>query len=79
MNLLVISNNFPNHDDTYIGSIFAKEQIKYLKNHFDNIYVVCARARPGRAIIYQRRSFYLNLHDGTTVPIICHAIRHADG
>jgi len=40
MNLLVITNTFPNHDDTYIGDIFVKEQIKSLKNYFDNIYVV---------------------------------------
>ncbi len=40
MNLLVISNTFPNHEDTYVGSIFIKEQIKYLKNYFDNIYVI---------------------------------------
>lgn len=40
MNLLVISSTFPNNDDAYIGGIFVKEQIKYLKNYFENIYVV---------------------------------------
>ncbi len=39
-NLLVISNNFPNKDNTYIGDIFVKEQIKYLRHYFDNVYVV---------------------------------------
>lgn len=40
MNLLVISNTFPNHDNTYVGNLFVKEQIKYLKKYFDNIYFV---------------------------------------
>ena len=39
-NLLVISNNFPNKENTSIGGIFVKEQIKCLKNYFDTIYVV---------------------------------------
>lgn len=40
MNLLVISNNFPNQNDTYIGDIFVKEQIRYLRKYFDNVYVI---------------------------------------
>ena len=39
-NLLVISNNFPNSDDSFVGNIFVKEQLKHLKHFFDNIYVV---------------------------------------
>jgi glycosyltransferase involved in cell wall biosynthesis len=39
-NLLILSNTFPNDDDRYIGDIFVKEQIKYLKNFFDQIYVI---------------------------------------
>ena len=38
-NLLVISNNFPNKDNSY-DNIFIKEQIKFLKVYFDNIYVI---------------------------------------
>lgn len=39
-NLLVISNNFPNHDNSYVGDIFVKEQVKYLRHYFDNVYVI---------------------------------------
>ncbi|WP_026068736.1 glycosyltransferase family 4 protein [Methanomassiliicoccus luminyensis] len=39
-NLLIISNDFPNQDNSYIGGIFVKEQVKYLKHHFDKVYVV---------------------------------------
>ena len=39
-NLLVISNNFPNQDNSYVADIFVKEQIKYLKNYFDKVYVI---------------------------------------
>lgn len=39
-NLLVISNNFPNKDNTFVGDVFVKEQIKYLRHYFDNVYVV---------------------------------------
>lgn len=39
-NLLVISSDFPDKDDTYIGNIFVKEQIRYIKNHFENVYVI---------------------------------------
>lgn len=39
-NLLVISNSYPTKGDSYIGNIFVKEQIKYLKEYFNNIYVI---------------------------------------
>lgn len=39
-NLLVISNSFPNHDNTFVGDIFVKEQVKYLKQYFDKVYVI---------------------------------------
>lgn len=39
-NLLVITNNFPNISDTYVADIFVKEQLKYLKDNFDNVYVI---------------------------------------
>jgi glycosyltransferase involved in cell wall biosynthesis len=39
-NLLIISNNFPNHNNSYVKEIFVKEQLKFLKNYFDNVYVI---------------------------------------
>lgn len=39
-NLLIITNNFPDKDNTHIGNIFVKEQIKYLKNYFNEVYVI---------------------------------------
>jgi teichuronic acid biosynthesis glycosyltransferase TuaC len=39
-NLLVIVNDFPNQDNSYIVGIFVKEQLKSIKNYFDNIYVI---------------------------------------
>lgn len=40
-NLMVICNNYPDKDNLYIGGIFVKEQIKYLKKYFNNVYVIC--------------------------------------
>jgi len=39
-NLLIISNNFPDRDGTFVGGNFVKEQVKYLKEYFENVYVV---------------------------------------
>ena len=39
-NLLIISDLFPNPDNSYFGSIFVKNQVEYLKEHFDNVYVI---------------------------------------
>jgi glycosyltransferase involved in cell wall biosynthesis len=39
-NLLVISNSYPNSDNTYIGDIFVKEQLKYISEYFDHVYVI---------------------------------------
>lgn len=39
-NLLIISNNFPDRDGIFVGGNFVKEQVKYLKEYFENIYVV---------------------------------------
>jgi teichuronic acid biosynthesis glycosyltransferase TuaC len=39
-NLLIITNNFPNQDNSYIADIFVKEQLNYLKVYFDNVYVI---------------------------------------
>jgi len=38
--LLVISNSFPNQQNSYIGDIFVKEQLKFIKNYFDEVYVI---------------------------------------
>lgn len=39
-NLLVIAPEFPDESNKRIGGIFVKEQINYIKEHFDNVYVV---------------------------------------
>lgn len=39
-NLLVLCNTFPDENNTFVGGIFVKEQIKYLKNYFENVYVI---------------------------------------
>lgn len=40
-NLLIISNDFPDKRNEYIKNIFVKEQLKYLKDYFENVYVIC--------------------------------------
>lgn len=39
-NMLIMSNSFPDKYDTFIGNNFVKEQIKYIREYFDNVYVV---------------------------------------
>lgn len=39
-NLLIISNDFPNQDNSYVADVFVKEQLKYLKNYFNEVYVI---------------------------------------
>ena len=39
-NLLVICNTFPDKDSKYVGDVFVKEQVKYLKNYFEKVYVI---------------------------------------
>lgn len=39
-NLLIICNSFPDKKDKYVGGIFVKEQVKFLKNSFDNVYII---------------------------------------
>jgi len=43
-NLLVITTNFPDEFNRRIGGIFVKEQVKYLKNYFENVYVIAPRS-----------------------------------
>jgi len=39
-NLLVITNSFPDKENKYVGDVFVKEQVKYLKNYFEKVYVI---------------------------------------
>ena len=39
-NLLVIANSFPDKENKYVGNIFVKELVKYLKDYFENVYVI---------------------------------------
>lgn len=39
-NLLVITNSYPDKSNEYIGNIFVKEQVEYLKQYFNRIYVI---------------------------------------
>ena len=39
-NLLIITNSYPNEDNTHYGGIFVKEQVKYLKEYFKEVYVI---------------------------------------
>lgn len=39
-NLLVLCNTFPDENNTFVGGIFVKEQVKHLKNYFENVYVI---------------------------------------
>jgi glycosyltransferase involved in cell wall biosynthesis len=58
-NLLVISNDFPNQDNSYVADIFVKEQINYLKNFFDNVYVISPVAM---GIEHMRKTNYQDYH-----------------
>jgi teichuronic acid biosynthesis glycosyltransferase TuaC len=39
-NLLVITNSYPNSDNTYVGDVFVKEQIKYIRSYFNHVSVI---------------------------------------
>ncbi|GAB6100863.1 glycosyltransferase family 4 protein [Thermococcus atlanticus] len=39
-NLLIITNSYPNEDNSHYGGIFVKEQVSYLKDYFDEVYVI---------------------------------------
>jgi len=39
-NLLVITNSYPNHENSFVGGIFVKDQVNELKKYFNNIYVI---------------------------------------
>jgi glycosyltransferase involved in cell wall biosynthesis len=43
-NLLVISNSYPDKENKYVGGIFVKEQVNYLKKYFENVYVISPAA-----------------------------------
>lgn len=38
--LLVLTNSYPNKDNTHYGGMFIKEQVNRLKERFDSIYVI---------------------------------------
>ncbi|ASJ11445.1 hypothetical protein [Thermococcus thioreducens] len=38
--LLIITNSYPNEDNSHHGGIFVKEQVSYLKDYFDEVYVI---------------------------------------
>ncbi|ACS91068.1 glycosyltransferase family 4 protein [Thermococcus sibiricus] len=39
-NLLIITNSYPNKDNSFHGGVFVKEQVRYLENYFENVYVI---------------------------------------
>lgn len=39
-NLLILASSYPNEDNSFIGGIFIKRQLDYLKSDFKNIYVI---------------------------------------
>ncbi|ASI99335.1 glycosyltransferase family 4 protein [Thermococcus celer] len=39
-NLLIITNSYPNKDNSHYGGIFVKEQVRYLKDYFNEVYVI---------------------------------------
>jgi glycosyltransferase involved in cell wall biosynthesis len=41
LTLLVITPDFPDKDQRYIGSIYVKSQLEHLKKHFKEIIVIC--------------------------------------
>jgi len=56
-NLLVVVNDFPNQDNSYIASIFVKEQIKALSPFFQNVFVIVPYPA---GLEYKRRAHYEN-------------------
>ncbi len=38
--LLILTNSYPNRDNSHYGGIFVKEQINYLKDYFKEVYVI---------------------------------------
>ncbi|MGB2726933.1 MAG: glycosyltransferase family 4 protein [Halobacteriota archaeon] len=58
-NLLVICNDFPDKFAKYIVNIFVKEQLSYLRNYFENVYVV---SPVPIGLEYLRKIHYVNYH-----------------
>jgi len=38
--LLILTNSYPDKNNIYYGGIFVKEQVRYLKDYFKNVYVI---------------------------------------
>jgi glycosyltransferase involved in cell wall biosynthesis len=58
-NLLVISNNYPTSDNTSVGDIFVKEQLKYIRCYFDHVYVISPIAH---GVEYLRKTKFSDYH-----------------
>ena len=39
-NLLILTNSYPDKENRHYGGIFVKEQVKYLAEHFNEVYVI---------------------------------------
>jgi len=56
-NLLVVVNNFPNQDNSYLVNTFVKEQVKALSPFFQNVFVIVPYPA---GLEYRRRAHYKN-------------------
>jgi teichuronic acid biosynthesis glycosyltransferase TuaC len=56
-NLLVVVNDFPNQDHSYISNTFVKEQIKALGPYFQNVFVIVPYPA---GLEYRRKAHYEN-------------------
>jgi len=43
-NILILTNHYPDKENIYYGGIFVKEQVKYLKDYFKEVYVISPQA-----------------------------------
>ncbi|ASJ10330.1 glycosyl transferase family 1 [Thermococcus sp. P6] len=46
--LLILTNSYPDEDNTYYGGIFVKEQVEYLKDYFKEVYIISPQPYGGR-------------------------------
>jgi len=56
-NLLVVVNDFPNQDNSYVANIFVKEQAKALSPFFQNVFVIVPYPA---GLEYRRKAHYKN-------------------
>lgn len=43
-NILILTNHYPDKENIYYGGIFVKEQVKYIKDYFKEVYVISPQA-----------------------------------